>query len=415
MRVIVYTGKGGVGKTSVAAATAVRLAALGRKTLVLSTDAAHSLADSLDRPLGPDPAPVADNLWAQEVDSLREAERTWGEVRRWLSSVLNWADITDLNSEELLVFPGLEELFSLLQLLKHSRSGQFDALVVDCAPTGETLRLLAYPNVIGWWLDRIFPYQRRLVKVARPVARVVAGGLELPSDRVLGDIERLFREVEEMQRLLTDPETTSVRLVLNPEKMVIAETRRSFTYLNLFGFNTDAVVINRLLPEAAGEGYLSAWRDIQARYEAEIQAAFSPLPILRVPLMETEVVGLPMLGQVAEAAFGTADPGAVLYRGRVEEVRREPDGYVLELAVPFAPRDDVRVTQRGDQLTVQVGSLRRKVLVPRVLAGRPVVGARFVEQRLRLRFGERPAEARGRGEGGNSGARATAQAGGRPV
>jgi arsenite-transporting ATPase len=388
MRIIVYTGKGGVGKTSVAAATGVLLAAHGCRTLVLSTDAAHSLSDSFDHPLGPDPVPVADNLWGQEIDSLREAERNWGAVQRWLSRVLHWAQVADISSDEVLVFPGFEELFSLLQILQHARSAHFDALIVDCAPTGETLRLLSYPNVIRWWLNRVFPFQRRVVKVVRPVAWVTSG-LEVPSEDVLNSIDHLFREVEEMNRLLLDPGLASVRLVLNPEKMVLAESRRSFTYLNLFGFNTDAVIVNRVLPEGAGSGYFSGWRAIQAKYDEDIQAAFSPLPLLRVPWMETEVVGLPMLERVAAAAFGERDPGEVLYTGRVEEVRREGNAYVLDLAVPFVARNDIQLSQRGDELTLQVGPFKRKTLLPRALTGRPVLGARFVDKRLHIRFGER--------------------------
>jgi arsenite-transporting ATPase len=391
MRILVYTGKGGVGKTSVAAATAARLAALGRRTLVLSTDAAHSLADSLDRPLGPDPVAIADHLWGQEVDSLREAERSWGAVQRWLAGVLRWADVADVNSEELIVFPGLEELFSLLQILRHACEDRFDVLVVDCAPTGETLRLLSYPNVVRWWLNRIFPVQRRMARLARPVVRLVSGGLEPPSEDALDAIEQLFRQVEEMQALLRDPAVTSVRLVVNPEKMVLAESRRTFTYLNLFGFNTDAIVVNRVLPEGAGSGYFAGWRSIQARYEEEIRTAFSPLPILQVPLLETEVVGLPLLERVAAAAFGARDPAEVFFAGRAEEVRREAGGHVLDLAVPFVARGDVQLSQRGDELTVHVGTYKRKTLLPRTLAGRPVLGARLAEQRLVIRFGERPA------------------------
>jgi arsenite-transporting ATPase len=397
MRILVYTGKGGVGKTSVAAATAVRLATLGRRTLVLSTDAAHSLADSLDRPLGPDPAAVADHLWGQEVDSLREAERSWGAVQRWLAGVLHWADVADVNSEELMVFPGLEELFSLLQILRHAREDRFDVLVVDCAPTGETLRLLSYPNVVRWWLDRIFPFQRRMVRLARPVAKLVTRGFEPPTEDALDAIEQLFRQVEEMQALLRDPAVTSVRLVVNPEKMVLAESRRTFTYLNLFGFNTDAIVVNRVLPEGAGTGYFAGWRSIQARYEEEIRTAFSPLPILQVPLLETEVVGLPLLERVAAAAFGEGNPDEVYFAGRAEEVRREAGDHVLDLAVPFVARGDVQLSQRGDELTVHVGSYKRKTLLPRTLAGRPVLGARLADQRLVIRFGERPAAVAGKG------------------
>jgi arsenite-transporting ATPase len=390
MRIIVYTGKGGVGKTSLAAATGVVLAKRGRRTLVLSTDAAHSLADSFDCPLGPEPIRVADNLWGQEIDSLREAEHSWGAVQSWMSRVVHWAQVDDLNSEEVLVFPGFEELFSLLRILEHARSQNFDILVVDCAPTGETLRLLSYPNVIRWWLNKVFPFQRRVAKVMRPVVKLVTGGLEVPSEEALDSVNQLFHKVEEMNSLLLDPTLTSVRVVLNPEKMVLAEARRSFTYLNLYGFNTDAVVVNRVLPEGAVKGYFSGWRAIQTRYEEEIQSAFSPLPILHVPWMETEVVGLPMLERVAAAAFVEADPAAVLHTGRVEEVRREGSGYILDLAVPFAARDDIQLSQRADELTIQVGPFRRKTLLPRVLAGRSVAGAKFAGQRLHIRFGERP-------------------------
>ena len=393
MRVIVYTGKGGVGKTSVAAATGARLAAEGLRTLVISTDAAHSLADALDLPLGPDPVLVADRLWGVEIDSLREAERSWGSVQRWFANVMAWAKLDDVSAEELLVFPGLEELFSLLKIREYVHSGQYDVLVVDCAPTGETLRLLSFPNVFGWWLQKFFPMKKRMVKMARPVAKVLTGGLELPGDDMMNDVERLFVELQELGDIMTDPAITSVRIVLNPEKMVLAESRRSFTYLNFFGFHTDAVIVNRVLPPEADGGYFANWRQIQAKYDEEIQTAFNPLPILRVPMMETEVVGLAMLAKVAEAAFAGTDPGAILHEGRVEEVRKEEKGYVLDLAVGFAPKEEISLNQRGDELTVQVGTYKRKVFLPRTLMGRAVLGAKFAGQRLQIRFGEREAGA----------------------
>ncbi len=389
MRVIVYTGKGGVGKTSVAAATGARLAAEGKRVLVISTDAAHSLADAFDRLLGPEPVLLAERLWGVEVDSLREAERNWGAIQRWLSGVMQWAKVNEVTAEELLVFPGFEELFALLRIREFYHSGLYDVLIVDCAPTGETLRLLSFPSTMSWWIEKFFPMKRKVVKYARPVAKMMTGGLELPSDEVMGTMERLFAELAELHAILQDAQTTSVRIVLNPEKMVLAESRRSFTYLNLFGFNTDAVIVNRVLPPEAQESYLGRWREIQARYDEEIQQAFSPLPILKVPFMETEVVGLPMLERVAEAAFHTVDPGAILYAGRVEELRKEAGGFVLELAVGFASREDITLSQRGDELTVQAGAYKRKVVLPRTLMGRPVQGARFTGQRLQVRFGER--------------------------
>lgn len=399
MRVIVYTGKGGVGKTSVAAATATKLAAQGKRTLILSTDAAHSLADAFDQPLGHDPVQVTDRLWGQEVDSLQEAERNWGSIQRWFASVMQWAHMESITTDELLIFPGLEELFSLLQIRRHALSGQYDVLIVDCAPTGETLRLLSYPSSLRWWMENLFPWKKRAIKIARPVVRAVGGGLELPSDAVVDSFEDLIQQMMATQEILTDRQTTSIRLVLNPEKMVIAEARRSFTYLNLFGFGTDAVIVNRVLPEAAQNDYLARWREVQARHYEEIEASFSPLPIFKIPLLETEVVGLPMLERLADVAFGATDPGAVLYTGRVEETRPEGDGYLLDLAVPFAPREQINLTQRGDELTIQVGWYKRKLALSRTLIGRPILGARFADDRLQIRFGARRTDESAQKEG----------------
>ncbi|MBD8499196.1 ArsA family ATPase [Paenibacillus arenosi] len=398
MRILLYTGKGGVGKTSVAAATAVKLAAEGYRTLVLSTDAAHSLSDSLDMQLGSEPVQVAERLWGLEVDSVRETEKHWGAVQSWLTGMMNWAKLNDVSTEEMLVFPGMEELFSLLQIKRHADSGNYDIIIVDCAPTGETLRLLSYPNVMSWWMEKIFPYERRLIKLARPVAKLVTGGLELPDDKVMNNIESFVHELEELHKLILDPAITSVRLVMIPEKMVVSEARRAFTYLNLFGFNTDAVIVNRVLPEEAAVGYWDEWRGIHAKYEEEIQNSFSPLPILRIPLMKSEVVGQSMLQQISEQAFGELDAGAVLHLGKVQEIRKENDVYYLDLMLPFMHKEDLQLSQKGDELTVQAGPYKRKVLLPRALFGRSIAGARFMDEKLSIQFGERsPEQERGLG------------------
>jgi arsenite-transporting ATPase len=389
MRVLLYTGKGGVGKTSVAAATAAKLASMGKRTLVISTDAAHSLADAFDLPLGSEPKEIAPRLWGVEIDSLYEAERNWGAIQRWFSNLLHWAKMDEISAEELLVFPGLEELFSLLKIREFAKSDEYDVLVIDSAPTGETLRLLSYPATATWWLEKIFPWKKRALKVARPVMKVAARGLELPSDDVVDAIELLAHQLIELQEILLNPEVTTIRIVVNPEKMVLAEARRSFTYLNLFGFRTDAIIVNRVLPEEVGEGYMAEWRIIQAKYDEEIQAAFSPLPILRVPMMKTEVVGLAMLELVATAAFSETNPSDIMFIEKVEEIHKEGNGFVLDVAVGFAARDEINLTQRGDELTIQVGWHKRKVILPRTLMGRPVLGAKFTDQRLHIRFGER--------------------------
>ncbi|WP_166245882.1 ArsA family ATPase [Paenibacillus turpanensis] len=396
MRIIIYTGKGGVGKTSIAAATAVKLARQGKRTLILSTDAAHSLADSLAVPIGPEPVLISDNLWGQEVNSLRETEKNWGAVQGWLSAMLDKAQLKDITTEEMLVFPGMEELFSLLQIKRHAQSGEYDVLVVDCAPTGETLRLLSYPNVLNWWLEKIFPYERKLVKFVRPVAKVV-NSIELPSDHVLDSIERFVRDLSDMQRIVLDPETTSIRIVLNPEKMVLAEAKRSFTYLNLFGFNTDAVIVNRVLPDEVGEGFFANWRSLHKKYEEEVSVNFHPLPILKAPLMRREVVGIQVLEELADIVFKDLDPSGMLYRGRTETIREEGEEILLELRIPFVDKADLDLTQMGDELTVNAGAYKRKVILPRLLMGRQVRGAKYVEDRLIIRFGNRDIQEKGRG------------------
>lgn len=396
MRIIIYTGKGGVGKTSIAAATAVKLAREGKRTLILSTDAAHSLADSLAIRIGPDPVQISENLWGQEVNSLRETERNWGAVQGWLTKMLDKAQLKDVTTEEMLVFPGMEELFSLLQIKEHAQSGQYDVLVVDCAPTGETLRLLSYPNVLNWWLEKIFPNERKLIKLVRPVAKLV-NRIDLPSDEVLDSIEFFARGLEEMQRIVLDPEITSVRIVLNPEKMVLAEAKRSFTYLNLFGFNTDAVIVNRVLPDEAGEGFFAHWRELQKKYEEEIVLNFRPLPILKAPMMPTEVIGLPALEQLADIVYGSQDAAEIFYQGRTEVIREDGGEMLLELMIPFVDKAELDLTQTGDELTVDAGAYKRKVILPRPLMGRQVAGARYVEDRLIIRFGKRDILDQGKG------------------
>lgn len=397
MRIIIYTGKGGVGKTSISAATAVKMAKQGKRTLILSTDAAHSLADSLAVPIGPDPVQISDNLWGQEVNAIRETERNWGTVQGWITKLLDKAQLKDVTTEEMLVFPGMEELFSLLKIKEHAESGHYDVLVVDCAPTGETLRLLSYPNVLNWWLEKIFPTERKLIKIVRPVAKIVKD-IDLPSDDVLDSIERLARGLEEMQRLVLDPEITSVRIVLNPEKMVLAEAKRSFTYLNLFGFNTDAIIVNRVLPDEAGEGFFAHWRDIQKKYEEEIVLNFQPLPILKAPMMQKEVIGLPILEELADIVYGDLVPSAMLYRGRTETIREEDGDMLLELSIPFVEKADLDLTQTGDELTVDAGAYKRKVILPRTLMGREVIGAKYAKDRLIIRFGKRELTAQGKVE-----------------
>lgn len=393
MRVLVYTGKGGVGKTSVAAATGLLAARLGHRTIVCSTDAAHSLGDSLQMRLGPEPTQVADRLWAQEIDALHEMERNWGKIQDYLGRLLALQSLDKLTIEELTVFPGTEELFSLLEICRHVRENKYDLIIVDCAPTGETLRLLSYPDIMRWWMDRIFPKQRAAMRVLRPVAQPLVA-VPLPGDDVFEATQALFDEVDLVHRILTDPASSSVRLVLTPESMVISEARRSFTYLNLFGFRTDAVVVNRVVPAQVKDDYFKVWKASQEQHLRVVEESFSPVPILTVPLYEREVLGPEMLAKVGRDCFGDRDPAAILFDRWPQSVTREDGLAVLTVLLPFVGKGDINVTRVGAELVVHVGERRRTILLPRSLAGREIVRARFENDLLKISFAE-PTSSRG--------------------
>ncbi len=389
MRVLVYTGKGGVGKTSVAAATGLLAARRGRRTLVASTDAAHSLGDSFQTRLGPDPVKVADNLWAQEIDALHEMERQWGKIQDYLTRLLSLQNLDRLTLQELTVFPGTEELFSLLEIARHVREKKYDLIIIDCAPTGETLRLLSYPDILRWWMDRIFPVQRRAMKVIRPMAQPLLG-MPLPGDEVFEATQALFDEVDMVHRILTDLSVSSVRLVLTPESMVIAEARRSFTYLNLFGFRTDAVIVNRVVPDEVTDDYFRVWKASQERHLRAVEEAFGPVPILTVPLYGQEVLGLEMLGKVGDDCFGERDPAGVLFDRWPQTISREGGETVLTVLLPFVGKGDINVNRSGSELIVHVGDRRRTILLPRSLSGRELTRARFEGDLLKISFEEPP-------------------------
>lgn len=385
-RIIVYTGKGGVGKTTIAAATAVRCAELGHRTVVLSTDPAHSLGDSLDTKLGPEPAQVLPNLWAQETDIYYNLEKYWGTVKEWLVALMIWQGADAIAAEEVAVLPGMEELANLLWVNQHHASGEYDVIIVDAAPTGETLRLLSFPEAAHWWIDKLLPVQRRVAQVLRPVVRPFTD-MPLPSAEVFDAAEDLLRQLERLHRLLADPDVSSMRLVMNPERMVVRETQRTYTYLNLYGYVTDLVIANRVLPEAtADDPYFDEWRRLQREHLAFIEEVFSPLPILRAPLLPNEVVGVEGLRELASHVFGNDDPSLMRYRSIAQELRSEDGHIVLSLNLPFVARDDVHLSQRGDELLVQVGRYRRNVLLPHTLSGREAIRAQKSGDRLDIYF-----------------------------
>jgi arsenite-transporting ATPase len=384
-RTILYTGKGGVGKTSVAAATARRCAAAGLRTVVLSTDPAHSLSDSLEAELGAEPTQVGPNLFGQEVQAQEEMERNWDAVQEWLANLFADHGMDAISAEELTVPPGMDELFSLLQIKRHHEDGTFDCVIVDCAPTGETLRLLSFPDVATWWLEKVFPWERRLVSAARPLARGLLD-IPVPSDAVYDDLERLARNLVAMNGILRDRATTSIRLVMSPDRMVVKEAMRTFTYLNLYGYLTDAVVVNRVLPEAAGDGYFSHWREVQQEHMELVKSAFSPVPILVAPWLEREVVGPEMLDRLAAELFRGQEPAELLYQELSQELSGENGVATLRLPLPFAERGDIELKKIGLEVIVRVGGQKRTIILPPTMAAYSTSGARFEDGALQVFF-----------------------------
>jgi arsenite-transporting ATPase len=383
-RIILYTGKGGVGKTSVAAATARRCAAAGLRTIVLSTDPAHSLSDSLCAPLGAEPTLVSDRLHGQEVQAQREMEVHWGAMQRWLGQLLADRGVMDVAAEELTVPPGMDELFSLLQIKRHHESGDFDAIIVDCAPTGETLRLLSFPEIARWWLQKIFPWERRMVAAARPWARTLLD-LELPSQEVFADVHRLVRNLIAMNEILRDGAHATIRLVLNPDRMVIKEAQRTFTYLNLYGYLTDAVIVNRVFPDDV-DGYFGGWRERQQEHLRLVADGFAPVPVLTARYFDEEVIGDRMLDRLAGELFAEHRPEEILHTELVHEIASADGHTVLRLRMPFAEHGDVGLKKVGSELVVTVGHEKRTIILPSALARQRPSGARLEGGSLEVSF-----------------------------
>ena len=387
MRVLLVTGKGGVGKTTVAAATALRAADLGYRTLVLSTDPAHSLADAYDVPLGDEPLAVADRLQAQQIDSQQRLEQYWGDVREYLIDFFDWSGLRGVEAEELSVFPGMDELFALAEVKDHASSGHYDLLVVDCAPTAETLRLLSLPEMLDWYMSKIFPVGRKVGKAVRPVLSKVTS-MPIAGDNVFEAAETFYGRIQGVRHILTDPTITSTRLVVNPEKMVIAEARRTYTYLGLFGYAVDSVVVNRVLPDTVTDPYFKRWIEVQAEHLAEVEEGFADVEVLRLRLFDEEMVGVPKLRLLGEELYGDTDPTYHYAESTPFDVVEEDGTVVLVLAVPFAERDDVDVLRHGDEIIVSVGSYRRSFILPDSLRRRQVLRARLHQGTLRVSFGE---------------------------
>jgi arsenite-transporting ATPase len=386
MRVVLFTGKGGVGKTTTSAAAAAVAAARGCKTLVLSTDPAHSLADAYGVALSSEPTEIATGLYGQQVDTQRAFEASWRDVQHFLREVLEQGGIDPLEAEELTVLPGAEEVLALLELRRQVAGGRWDAVVVDCAPTGETLRLLALPEVLRWWMHRIFPPDRRLLRTIRPVLTHMAG-LPLPPDAVFAAAERLSNELADVRSLLVDPAQTSVRLVLTPESVVIAEARRTLTSLSLYGYRVDGVVANRVFPADSADEWRAGWVAAQQEQLADVRTSFAGLPIWESEYAAAEPVGVAALGALAETTYREADPLALFDSPDPLTVERvNSDEFVMSIGLPHAERHEVELVRKGDDLVVTVGSYRRALALPSALRRCVVDGAALRDGRLRVRF-----------------------------
>ncbi len=384
MRIILYLGKGGVGKTTIAAATALRSAELGFKTLVASTDIAHSLADSLDMPLGDKPLEVADNLWAQEISVVADIHNYWEVLQNFVSGVISVGGVDRIVADELSSFPGMDEIVSLLHIHKQATERNFDRVIIDAAPTGETIRLLTMPDTFRWYAGQVSRVEKGVVRMLAPFA----GRLLRAPAEVLDALYKLDESTAELRATLSDPEVASYRVVVIPEKMVMREAERAISYLGLFNYPVDSVIINRVLPEQPDAGeFMRRRREVQQKYIELIENNFSPLPLWFAPYYADEVFGLDALSRLARDCFAEQDPGQIFYKGILQEVVEGEEGrYLLRLRMPFVKSSDVRLKKRGDELFITIGNFKREMILPTVLAKMRAGSGRLVNGLLEIEF-----------------------------
>ncbi len=389
LRIIMLTGKGGVGKTSMAAATGLRCAELGYRTLVLSTDPAHSLADSVDIPLTHEPKKLAENFWAAELDALRELEGNWGAVKKYITHVLQAQGLDGIQAEELAVLPGMDEIFSLVRVKRHYDEQDFDVLIIDSAPTGTALRLLSLPEVAGWYMRRFYKPLQGISLALRPLVEPFfrpLAGFSLPNKEVMDAPYEFYEQIEALEKVLTNNIATSVRLVTNPEKMVLKETLRAHAYLSLYGVATDLVIANRIIPDHVSDPYFEGWKIAQQKYRQAIHENFQPLPVIEIPLYREELVGFAALERLKQDLCGDTDPSKVLYQEKTVQVTAEAGGYRLDLYLPGIPKSEIQLAKSGDELNIRVGNHRRNMVLPQSLAALNPVGAKMEDDYLRIQF-----------------------------
>jgi arsenite-transporting ATPase len=385
LRIILYTGKGGVGKTSMSAATAVHISEMGYKTIVLSTDMAHSLSDSFDVDIGYGLKRIEKNLWAQEINVTKELMKNWGALQEFVIKFLKYQGFEDVMAEEFSIFPGMEELFSLLKLMDYVEEQKYDVAIIDCAPTASTIRMLSFPDILEWYMSRLFHIERKLMKAVRPVAKRVTK-MPLPQDEVYSSIEELYYRIDSLKDILSDSKTSTTRIVMNPEKMVIKESQRVYTYLSLFGLSVDCIIMNRIIPDGVQDAHFKRWKTVQKKHMELAQECFSPLPIFEVGLQDTEVVGVKLLKKLARSTFGKKDPTRVFFTGKPMEISEEGDEYVIKLMLPFASKKDAEVWVKGEEIIISLGSFRRNIFLPRSLVGLAIKEAKLTGGYLKIRF-----------------------------
>ncbi|MEW9124711.1 MAG: ArsA family ATPase [Thermotaleaceae bacterium] len=385
MRIILYTGKGGVGKTSVAAATASKIANEGKRVLVVSTDQAHSLGDSFDIKLSNEPLKIANNLYAMEIDSVLENEKAWGNIREYFERLITLKSEKTIESEELLVFPGFEELLALLKIKELYDKGSYDVLIVDCAPTGETMSLLKFPDLFKWWMEKIFPIKRKGAKLTKPIIESTLK-IPIPTEDTFDDIERLYSKIHELHGLMLDKDIVSIRIVTTPEKIVIKEAKRSFSYLHLFDYNVDGIIINKIFSQESLEGYFESWGNIQKESMDELYDSFKGIPIFTLELMNDELRTYEVLKKVGYRIYGEVNPESVLFRDRIFTIEKEADGYKLGISMPFVDKRELNLSQKGDEVTISIKNERRSFILPTKLQSKEIISAKYNEGRLNIYF-----------------------------
>ncbi len=390
MRIILYTGKGGVGKTSIAAATACKIAADGKKVLVVSTDLAHSLSDSFDVRLSNEPAEISRNLYAMEIDSVLENEKSWGKVKGYLEKLMMLKSERTVESEELLVFPGFDELMSLLKIKDIHDEGIYDVLIVDCAPTGETMSLLKFPDLFKWWMEKLFPIKRKGAKIAGPIIQATVK-VPMPSEETFDEIERLYDKIDQLHQLMMNKEAVSIRIVTTPEKIVVKEAKRSFSYLHLFDYNVDCIIINRIFSEASLCGYFEKWAQIQKDSIRDITDSFKGIPVFKLELLNCELRRLDILNTIAQQLYRKTDPQKVLFNEKIFSVEKDHNGYILAINMPFVDKKELKLSQKGDEITISIKNERRCLVLPAKLQPLEITGAKYEDGRLNLHFAQRQA------------------------